>query len=47
LLEIFTGVVMSYFHFPFGSQTLHLILASVLFGIQFYIFLEEKNRNSI
>ena len=47
LLEIFTGIVMSYFHFPFGSQTLHLILASVLFGIQFYIFLEEKNRNSI
>ncbi len=40
LLEAFTGILMYYFDFPFLSQPLHLILASVLFGIQFYVLLE-------
>lgn len=41
LLEILTGVIMSYMHFPFGSQTAHLVLASILFGVQFYILLQN------
>lgn len=40
LLEVITGMGMYYFHFPFGSQPLHLVLASVLFGIQCYLLLE-------
>ena len=40
ILEVFTGVVMYYFDFPFLSQPLHLVFASLLFGIQFYIVLE-------
>ena len=40
LLEIVTGIIMSYLHFPFGSQTAHLVLASLLFGVQFYILLQ-------
>lgn len=40
LLEAFTGILMYYFDFPFLSQPLHLILASVLFGLQFYVLLE-------
>ena len=40
ILEIITGVAMYNFHFPFLSQPLHLVIASILFGIQFYILLE-------
>ena len=39
-LEIFTGIWMYYFDFPFLSQPLHLVIASILFGIQMYILLE-------
>ena len=42
LLEILSGVVMIYIDFPFGSQTLHLVLATFLFSIQFYLFLESR-----
>ncbi|WP_400072626.1 heme A synthase [Zobellia russellii] len=40
LLEALSGVVMYYFHFPFASQPIHLVLASLLFGVQFYLLLE-------
>ena len=36
---------MYYFQFPFGTQTLHLILATILFGIQFYMLLEAKKQS--
>ena len=39
-LEIITGIAMTYFKFPFGTQTSHLVFASILFGVQFYIILE-------
>lgn len=42
LLEILTGVAMYYLDFPFGTQAAHLVLASVLFGMQFYLILEAK-----
>lgn len=48
--EILTGILMYYFDFPFLSQPLHLILASILFGIQIYIFLEinyQKKHHAI
>lgn len=38
--EAFTGILMYYFNFPFLSQPLHLVIASLLFGFQFYILLE-------
>lgn len=40
VLEILTGIAMYYLDFPFGSQPLHLVLASLLFGVQFYLLLE-------
>ncbi|GMN09462.1 hypothetical protein MTsPCn9_00820 [Croceitalea sp. MTPC9] len=40
LFEILTGILMYYVDFPFGSQPLHLVLASLLFGAQFYLVLE-------
>lgn len=40
LVEVFTGIAMNYLDFPFASQPLHLVLASILFGVQFYILLD-------
>ena len=40
IIEVFTGILMYYFDFPILSQPLHLVIASVLFGIQMYIILE-------
>ena len=40
ILEAFTGILMYYFDFPFLSQPLHLVIASILFGIQCYILFE-------
>lgn len=47
LLEVASGVIMYYNHFPFGSQAIHLVIASVLFGIQYYMILESKKTQTI
>lgn len=39
-LEVITGIAMSYFAFPFGMQTMHLVAASILFGLEFYMLLQ-------
>lgn len=41
-LEILTGIVMYYFDFPFSSQPLHLVLAAILFGLQFYLIIKTN-----
>lgn len=41
-LEIITGVAMYNFDFPLLSQPLHLVIASLLFTVQFYILLEAQ-----
>ncbi len=43
LFEIISGMAMYYLDFPFSTQPLHLVLASVLFGFQFYLVLEALN----
>ena len=40
LFEIISGMAMNYLDFPFASQPLHLVLASLLFGVQFYLVME-------
>lgn len=42
LLEIFSGILMYYFDFPIGTQTIHIVLAAILFGVQFYLVLENN-----
>ncbi|RZJ26383.1 MAG: heme A synthase, partial [Flavobacterium sp.] len=42
-LEIATGVIMFKRGFPLGSQAAHLVIASLLFGMQFYLLLEAKS----
>lgn len=39
ILEALTGIVLYYLDFPFLSQPLHLLLASILFSIQFFCLL--------
>jgi cytochrome c oxidase assembly protein subunit 15 len=46
LAEIVSGMAMYYIDFPFGSQAIHLVLASILFGIQFYMILEAKKQTA-
>lgn len=45
-LEIASGIAMYYFDFPFGSQTIHIVMATLLFGIQLYLVLENRKQNT-
>jgi len=42
LAEIATGILMYYLDFPFSTQALHLVIASVLFGVQYYLILQTN-----
>ncbi len=39
VIEIITGILMYYFNFPFLSQPMHIVVATILIGIQFYVYL--------
>ncbi|MFN3952504.1 MAG: COX15/CtaA family protein [Thermaurantimonas sp.] len=39
LAEVFAGVVLYYFDLPAFAQPVHLILATLLYGLQFYLWL--------
>lgn len=43
-LEILTGILMYYFDFPFLTQPLHLIIAALMFSLQFYIFVSIRTK---
>ncbi|SHH04078.1 cytochrome c oxidase assembly protein subunit 15 [Flavobacterium micromati] len=47
IIEIISGISMYYFDFPFGTQTIHLVVAALLFGVQFYSILESKSSKVI
>ncbi len=42
VIEIILGIAMYYLHFPFSSQPLHLLLATILFGVQFYFYMSIR-----
>jgi cytochrome c oxidase assembly protein subunit 15 len=42
VLEIISGIAMFYLDFPFGTQTIHIVIATILVGIQFYLILEAN-----
>ncbi|MTI33279.1 COX15/CtaA family protein [Xanthovirga aplysinae] len=46
VLEILTGVIMAYFAIPAFAQPIHLLLASIIFGIQVYLFLLVRDRKA-
>jgi cytochrome c oxidase assembly protein subunit 15 len=35
---------MFYFNFPFGSQTVHIVIATIIFGLQLYLLLENSKK---
>jgi len=43
-VEVLSGMAMYYLHFPFGMQTIHLVFASILFGVQYYLILETRHK---
>ncbi len=43
-IEILSGMAMYYLDFPYASQPIHLVIASILFGVQFYLFLENSKQ---
>lgn len=46
LFEVATGIAMAYFDFPFGSQAIHLLIASILFGFQYDLYLKTSQKPS-
>jgi len=43
LIQIITGVIMYYFYFPFASQPIHLLLSTIIVGLQFYFLIINRN----
>jgi cytochrome c oxidase assembly protein subunit 15 len=43
-LEVLSGIAMYYFNFPFGTQTIHIVMATLIFGLQFYLVLENTKK---
>ena len=42
-LETMTGILMYYADFPIGTQATHLLSGAVLFGLQFYLLLQNRD----
>ena len=42
VIEALTGILMYYAEFPLGTQAIHLLSGAVLFGLQFYLWLESR-----
>jgi cytochrome c oxidase assembly protein subunit 15 len=41
-LETITGILMYYAEFPIGTQAIHLLSGAVLFGLQFYLWIQSR-----
>ena len=41
-LETITGILMYYAEFPLGTQAIHLLSGAILFGLQFYLWLQSR-----
>ena len=41
-LETITGILMYYAEFPIGTQAVHLLSGALLFGLQFYLWLQSR-----
>lgn len=41
-LETITGILMYYAEFPLGTQAVHLLAGAILFGLQFYLWLQSR-----
>ncbi|WP_420551915.1 COX15/CtaA family protein [Tenacibaculum aiptasiae] len=41
-LETITGILMYYAEFPLGTQAVHLLSGAILFGLQFYLWVQSR-----
>lgn len=41
-LETITGILMYYAEFPLGTQAIHLLSGAILFGLQFYLWMQSR-----
>ncbi|WP_158840187.1 COX15/CtaA family protein [Polaribacter sp. L3A8] len=41
-LETITGILMYYAEFPLGTQATHLLAGAVLFGLQYYLWVQSR-----
>jgi cytochrome c oxidase assembly protein subunit 15 len=46
-LETITGILMYYAEFPLGTQAIHLLSGAILFGLQFYLWLQSKKTKEL
>lgn len=46
-IEVLAGILMFYFDFPFGTQVIHMLFAALLFGVQFYLILQNWGQKTI
>lgn len=46
LIEIATGILMYYIHFPFGTQAAHLVIAAIMYGLQISMILEMSKKKT-
>ena len=37
-----TGILMYYADFPLGTQAIHLLSGALLFGVQFYLWMQSR-----
>ena len=42
LTETITGILMYYADFPIGTQAVHLLSGALLFGVQFYLWMQSR-----
>ena len=41
-LETITGILMYYADIPLGTQAIHLMSGAILFGLQFYLWMQSR-----
>ncbi|NVJ88002.1 MAG: COX15/CtaA family protein [Flavobacteriaceae bacterium] len=46
-LETITGILMYYAEIPFGTQAIHLMSGAILFGLQFYLWIQSRKTVAI
>jgi cytochrome c oxidase assembly protein subunit 15 len=46
-LETITGILMYYAEIPIGTQAIHLLSGAVLFGLQFYLWIQNRNEKLV
>lgn len=45
-IQIFTGILMYYLNFPFSTQPIHLLLSTIIIGLQFYFLILYNTKSN-